>query len=170
MTKKDKVEMASRQLDRTLSFFPRIDTKVTALFAVGSAELAITFLNVTYRDFQNWFVAVPATAVVILLGLVFYWLYKCNYPHIEGGQGSLIYFREVAARTEAAYLNEFGALDEDSLFSDLAAQTWRNSQILSLKFDFLKRASIALAWSMLPFAGALIASSVLHSSIPRIGP
>ena len=88
------------QLTRVLNFFPRVDTKVAGLFTVNSAVLTVSALNVQAGDLKQWYIAIPA--VFLVLGLVgsYTFLYRCNFPDLEGGQGSLIYFAAIQDRTE----------------------------------------------------------------------
>lgn len=168
MTIKDRLEFVEKQLDRVLNFFPRVDSKVTGLFAVASAELAVLLLNLQFGDFDRWYVAISVSATCLLLCLAFVWLYRCSFPHLEGGKGSLIYFQEIAVRTESDYLREVLAADPERLVDDLIAQVWRNSEILKLKFSYLRKASIALVWSLLPFAIAIASNALIHGQIPAV--
>lgn len=168
MTDKDQLALVERQLDRILNFFPRVDGKATGLFAVASAELAVLLLNLQFGDFERWYVAIPVFACALLLSLTFFWLYRCSYPHLEGGKGSLIYFQEIATRTEGDYRRELREAEIDRLIDDLVGQIWRNSEILKLKFGYLKKASISLVWSLLPFGIAIAANALIHSQIPLV--
>lgn len=168
MTDKDQLEFVERQLDRVLGFFPRVDGKVTGLFAVASAELAVLLLNLQFGDFERWYLALSVFATCLLLCLAFVWLYRCSFPHLEGGKGSLIYFQEISARTESDYLRELRAADADRLVDDVIGQVWRNSEILRLKFSHLRKASIALVWSLLPFAIAIASNALIHGQMPAV--
>ena len=59
------------------------------------------------------------------------------FPHPDGGQSSLVYFREIAKLREADYLDRYLVLSEDDLRKDVAGQIWRNSQIVAAKFKHL---------------------------------
>jgi hypothetical protein len=50
---------AERQLDRVLSFFPRVDAKASFLFALDTGLLALLALNLRQDDFRVWFLVVP---------------------------------------------------------------------------------------------------------------
>ena len=168
MNDKERLALAERQLDRTQLFFPRVDSKATGLFAVAAGELALLLINVKYGDLKIWYVAIPVALTVLLLLWVFACLHRCAHPETRGGAGSLVYFQEIAARTETNYVKEYLAGTEESLAADFAGQTWRNSEILTHKFDYVKKASVALAWSLLPFFLALLALSLLHSQLPQV--
>jgi len=61
-----------------------------------------------------------------------------------------VYFREIAKRTEAKFIDEFLAQDETVYVKDVLGQVWRNSQILDEKFNHLKRAFVFMALAALP--------------------
>lgn len=168
MENKERLALAERQLDRTQLFFPRVDSKETGLFAVAAAEMALLLVNVNFDDLKIWYVAIPVVFTVLLLLWVFACLHRCAHPETRGGAGSLIYFQEIAARTETNYVMEYLASTEESLTANIAGQTWRNSEILKHKFDCVKKASVALACSLLPFFLALLALSLLHSKLPQV--
>ena len=68
---------------------------------------------------------------------------------------SLIYFREVAGRTETRFIEEFKEQSDSHHVSDLLGQVWRNSEILKEKFDHLKTAFVFLALAIPPWGIAL---------------
>lgn len=81
----------------------------------------------------------------------------------------MVYFREVAKRREAEYLDKFHKLTEKSYIDDLVAQNWRNAEILAKKFDFMKVAFISTAIALLPFFLFLLMASIEHpAQLPAI--
>lgn len=159
-------DVAERQLDRVLGFFPRIDTKASALFAISSAELAVAAVNMQLDDFKSWYIAIPASGFFLLVAVVFVLLYKCAYPHLDGGTNSLIYFREIAKLTEADYVRRYTSYVHSERLNDLSGQIWRNAQIASLKFQYLKWGTIALMLSLIPWTALLLATSLTHWKAP----
>src|SRR3982750_1395889 len=95
--KKLSVEAYERQLDRIQSFHPRLDAKVSALFAVASGQIAVAALNLSANDLKNWWITVPLVFFLLVIGVTLINLYRCAYPHLDGGHRSLIYFKEIAA-------------------------------------------------------------------------
>ena len=67
----------------------------------------------------------------------------------------MIYFREIANRTEHKFIEEFKGQTDEQRVSDLLRQVWRNSEILKIKFDSLKMAFALLAWAMIPWVISL---------------
>lgn len=161
-------DVAERQLDRVLGFFPRIDTKASALFAIASAELAVAAVNLQPDDFKLWFVTIPAVGFLILAAAVFVFLYKCAYPHLDGGANSLVYFNEIAKLTEADYVRRYTSYVHSDRLNDITGQIWRNAQIASLKFQYLKRGTVALMLSQIPWTAMLIATSLTHWKVPTV--
>jgi hypothetical protein len=156
-------DAAEKQLDRVLSFFPRVEAKGSFLFALNTGLLALVALNLQIDDFRVWFLILPAIVVFLLTGVSLYFLYRCSFPWLKGGANSLIYFREIAKRTEAKFIDEFMAQSDDAHIRDLLGQAWRNSEILKMKFDAIKIAFILSAITLLPWTTFLALAAVVHS-------
>jgi|GEM_PF-1136351 len=169
MTAKERLEAADRQHLLVQSFFARIDSKVSALFAVATGELAVVCLNVTAQTVTTWWTAIPLALTISLLVATVVYLYKCAFPHLDGGHGSLIYFAEVAKRTEAGFLGEWKQASGEKLIDDMIAQVWANSVIVNKKYRFLRFASISLASSLVPLGMYLGGASFLLSKMIAIG-
>ena len=92
---------------------------------------------------------------MLLLGISFWHLYKEAFPSLEGGQESLLYFNEIAKRTEAKYIERWKSLEESEYLADLLGQVWRNSEILKQKFEHVKWAFYSLALAIVPWLVAL---------------
>lgn len=157
------------QFARILSFFPRLDAKAAGLFAVNSAILTIASLNLEAGDIFRWYIAL--TLLLLLIGLTtsYIYLYKCNFPDIKGGEGSILYFVAISGRTESDYREAVEAADEDRYRSDMLAQIWRNSQILSEKYKSVAVAYKLTLATLIPFALFLALTAVEHSRVPIIG-
>ena len=67
----------------------------------------------------------------------------------------MVYFSEIAARTEVKFVDEFITQRETEYTKDVLGQVWRNSEILKQKFAHLKTAFVLTAWSVLPWTIAL---------------
>lgn len=155
MTGKEQIEVAKDNLSRILGFFPRVDTVSSIVLAVDIGALALLASNAPpLKDVDGW--VLVALAAVILIGLSLYHLYRGAFPRLEGGPLSLIYFREIAARTEEEFKAAFRGQDEEFYLNDLLNQVWRNSEILSQKFTHLNYAFTFLALSIVPWLLALL--------------
>lgn len=161
-----RLSYADHQLDRINSFIPRINAKASVLLALASAELAVMVLNLAPADLMRWYIGVPVIVFLGLISGVLIQLYRCAYPHLKGGNSSLIYFGEIAKRTEANYLREYTALTEDDLLRELVGQIWRNSEIVSAKYSHLKLATVLTMTSLVPWVVVLGTTAVIYSRLP----
>lgn len=162
------IERAEGQLDRILGFFPRVEARITALFAAVTVILGFSALNIGYSDLTKWYVSIPAVLLVLILCCAYYFLYKANFPDIQGGHDSIIYFSEIQKRTERMYIEKYEETSDDDYRRDLLGQVWRNSQILSEKYKNIKYAIYCLAASMVPFVVVLTASALINSRLPLL--
>jgi hypothetical protein len=168
MTPEQQIETASTQLDRVLGFFARVDSKASFLFAFNATLLGVEAVNFQVSDIHVWYLVVPAALTVLLIVASVYFLYVCAFPHLKGGSQSLVYFREIAGRTEANFIDEFLKVSNAQFAKDLLGQVWRNSEILKIKFNAIKVAFIISIISMIPLLWCLVASSVIHPHIPLL--
>ena len=99
----------------------------------------------------------------------YYHLFRANFPDDNGGEKSLIFFKEIQKRTEANYIAEFLECSEATLRNDLLGQIWRNSCIVCEKYRRVKLAIIACAISVAPFVVFLVITGAIHSRIPMLG-
>lgn len=162
------LQVIEAQLTRVLSFFPRVDTKVAGLFTVNSALLTISALNVEAGDLARWYIAIPGAFLIIGLIASFTFLYKCNFPELEGGQGSLVYFAAIKGRTESTYKAEFEAVSDADYRADMLGQIWRNSHILADKYKAIAIAIRLTLATLLPFTVFLVMTAIEHTRLPMV--
>lgn len=162
-------EALERQLDRLQGFFPRIDSKASALLAITFAQIAAGALNLSADDFKKWWITAPAVFFGLSVAGVLINLYRCAYPHLDGGHGSLIYFTKIAELRESEYVERITTVKRAEFRSDLAGQIWRNAEILTCKYRYLKNATIALLLSVVPWTMLVIATSLTHWKVPGSG-
>ncbi|MEC7741658.1 MAG: Pycsar system effector family protein [Pseudomonadota bacterium] len=163
------LDIIQRQLDRVLGFFPRVEARINALFGVNTLILIIAALNVSAGDLQLWYVTIPGALLLVGLIVSYYHLFRANFPDDNGGEKSLIFFKEIQKRTEANYIAEFLECSEATLRNDLLGQIWRNSCIVCEKYRRVKLAIIACAISVAPFVVFLVITGAIHSRIPMLG-
>lgn len=166
MEPKDARETGAKQLDRVLSFFARVEAKASFLFAIDTGLLALIAVNLRMTDFGLWLVMLPALIAVLLVIGSLWFIYQCHFPKLDGGGGSLIYFVEIAKRTEARFITECEGLDDAALTKDYLGQTWRNAQILATKFSHVKMAFTLTGLALLPWFLFLVAASVTGAQTP----
>lgn len=162
------IDVVEAQLNRVLGFFPRVDTKVVGLFTINSALLTISVLNVEAGDLKQWYIALPA--IFLLIGLIasYVFVYRGNFPTLDGGQRSLIYFAEIQKRTEANFIAEYEAVSDEDYRADMLSQVWRNSQILNAKYESVAIATRLTLATLLPFSVFLLVTAVQHTRLPVV--
>lgn len=144
------------QLNIVLSFFPRVDAKLSVVLAIDTAMSGYLAAHVpNFFSLKWWEMIAPAIAMA-LIARSYWYLYKGAFPNLKGGTSSLVYFAEIAKRTESNFIKEFLAQQDSDYAEELLGQVWRNSEILSEKFDYLKWAFICMAWSIVPWVFALV--------------
>lgn len=149
MDNKQLTEISKDNLGRVLGFFPRVDAVSSIVLAADIGMLAVLASNAPALKSFSWYTGF-AGVPVLFIGISLWHLYRGAFPRLEGGPLSLIYFREIAARREEEFTKEFMGQSEEEYLKDLLNQTYRNSQILTQKFDHLKWAFVFLAVA-LPF-------------------
>jgi Family of unknown function (DUF5706) len=164
-TPQDERKEARDQLSLVLSFFPRVDAKASALLAINTGMLAVLASNAPPVLTMSVFSCVLAGVTVAMIGVSFWFLYRVAFPILHGGHQSLIYFREIARRTESNFVDEFGAQQEGARIKDLLGQVWRNSCILTSKFDSLRWAFILMALAIVPWVTAVSLFSSQHPGV-----
>jgi hypothetical protein len=111
--------VAKDQLNLVLSFFSRVDAKASVVLAVDTAMAGYLAGRMpSLKAMPYWQTLIPLAAF-ILIGISIWNLYKGAFPNLVGGDSSLVYFREVAKRTEAKFIDEFLAQDETTYVKDV---------------------------------------------------
>ena len=142
MSDDEVVKAAWSELTLVLSFYSRIDTKLSVVLGLDLGMVAVLFTRLPARP--------DVTPVHLLLGLIFtavlgrsmYGLWKGAFPHLEGGTNSLVYFRSICRMSEASFVTSFVRQTPLQLSADLLEQAWRNSKILVAKFEALRTAYV----------------------------
>lgn len=152
-------EIAETQLDRVLAFFSRADAKGSVLLAVDTGMLAILASNYPLSGSFDRMLLITLIPV-LLIGISLWHLYMGAFPSLKGGHDSLIYFREIAKRTESRFIEQFTTQSEEAYLNDLLSQIWRNSEILKEKFNHISSAFNWMALAILPWLGSLVLLAV----------
>ncbi len=169
MTTTLSLDAIERQLDRTHQFFPRIEAKVSALFAIVSGQIAVAILNLAPDDLRLWWIAGPLAIFLLGAAWVMFNLYRCAYPHLEGGNTSLVYFGEIAKLRETQYIDQITEVTIDDHRADVAAQIWRNSEIVCCKYRYLRYAMLTAMLSLIPWAILLIGTALSNGRMLVLG-
>jgi hypothetical protein len=163
MEHKHLAEVAAEQLNRVLAFFPRADAKGSVLLAVDTGMLAVLASNCPPVSAFDWWMLLPLLPLVLLAISLFH-LYLGAFPSLKGGEESLVYFREIAKKREQPFIETFTAQTEAAYIQDLLGQVWRNSQILTTKFDHISSAFNWMALAIVPWLGSLVLVTIHYPS------
>lgn len=161
MNPQEQYDLAWDRLQHVLSFFDRVDTKLSVVLGVNVALLGLLTTQMeTLKEVSilGW-VAIGMYAV--LSAFSFSFLYRGSFPHLEGGDGSLIYFAQIAKRAPATFAAEFKAQTPEFLLADVLEQLRNNAAIATAKYRYLCLAYRLMALSLIPW-GAALASFALQ--------
>jgi hypothetical protein len=168
MDTKDSIIRSQDLFSKILSFFPRIDAKNSSLLAIDAAMLGFLVTKIPpLVSFTEWYMFIPIIPAV-LLAVSLWFIYHSAFPVLEGGSSSLIYFREIANRTESKFIQEFKAQSEEDYLNDVLGQIWRNSEIAKKKYEGVKIAFNFLALSVIPWLISLAIFISKNSSIVKV--
>jgi hypothetical protein len=152
---REKLKEAREHLSLVLGFFSRVDAKASVVLAINTGMLAVIASNAPPLRQMSILSGIMAIVAVLTISGSFWFLYRIAFPSLSGGQQSLLYFREIASRTEARFIDEFIEQDDQARLKDVLGQVWRNSEILKQKFDALRVASILMAVAIVPWVAAV---------------
>ena len=152
------LEATERQFDRVQAFFPRIDSKVSSIFAIASGEMAVASF-ISLKNLHRWWMLAPGFLFLGAVGWTVYNLYRCTFPTLKRSPDSLVYFNEIIDLDREEFVDRFTSASEEELKRDFARQTWQTSCIAAKKFAYLKQATMAAMLSLIPWAALLIAST-----------
>ena len=151
----ERVQAAWNQLNLVLGFFPRVDTRLSAVLALDLGMLAIAGGRWSSHD-ASWWVIACAVAFALPIFLSFYYLWDAIVPDRRGGTNSLVFFRSIASLQESEFRGRYMNLSSAKLACDLLEQAWRNSKVLECKFTALRNACIAMAIGVPPWVWLLM--------------
>lgn len=150
----DVTEHAINLLDQWHSFFSRIDTKSSVILGIDTGMMGYLASKLPSPNaWDLWMIVALVPIVLIIVSMA--QLYYCSFPQLNGGYDSLVFFKEIAKRTEARFISDFMAQSHEELMQDMLGQVWRNSEILTFKFACLRRAYIFCACAVIPWACAV---------------
>jgi hypothetical protein len=161
---------ARDQLTLVLSFFSRVDAKLSTILAVDTGMLAALSASVPSLQHVSAWMAVAPVLTTGLIVVSYVYLYRGGFPDVKGGHASTVYFKEIAKRTEAKFIEEYSRHTPESLRDDVLGQVWRNSEILAQKFRCLKLAFIFMALAAIPWAVGLAVFALSRANMQAVVP
>ena len=138
-------------LDRQLEWIRASDSKVPPLTILNAAMLAA--VATLAPPFKCWDIQLVVFAGLYFLGLggsLSFLIYSI-WPRMGRTKGSIIYFGSIGNMNARAYRRAVKRCSDESYFSDLIEQCYRNAKIARLKFIYVQRATFALLISLLPW-------------------
>lgn len=150
---------AINQFNVILQFFPRADSKMSALLGYNLGMLA--FLGANVPPFQSWTVAlwIVCPTALICMGVSLIYVYRSSYPTIIDSKRSMIFFNDIAAYDRDEFVSKFRAEFLQDYTDDMLRQIWCNSEILRERFHHLQQGYKALAFAVLPWVVTLMLSA-----------
>lgn len=150
------INVSKDNLSRVLGFFPRVDSLTSIVLAIDISLLAVLATNSPPLQFITKFQVITSLIFLIIDGISLFFLYKCQFPRLECEEKSLLFFREIAELEQLEFARKFLEQTEKDYLHDLIKQVWRNSEILKLKFQYLKNAFRFLVLALLPWIISLL--------------
>lgn len=151
------------QLALVLGFFAKIDARLSTVLAIDTGMLGVLSASFPPASNFRWWLAIAPAVVIMLLALSYIFLYRSGFPDLKGGEGSSVYFAEIAKQTEANFVNRYISQSNDDLRHDVLAQVWRNSEIVLDKYKYL-RASFLCMTAAVPAWIASLALFAAHNA------
>jgi hypothetical protein len=151
----DQVAIQTATLERQLEWIRSADSKVPILVGVSTAMLgALATLLPALFKLSPWGAFWSGIAAFALLA--------CNgasafavFPRTDGPPNSLLFFGTIASMTRPEYAHKIINQSEWDHLQDLITQTYRNAEVATLKYRWVKRAFGWLFFSILPWTVAV---------------
>lgn len=154
------LEVLERQFDRIQFLFTRVDSKVNAVFAIASGQIALASVGVADGNWKHLSLLAPAILFLVTMSMTMINLYRCTFPEVKHGGGeSLVYFAQIAKMSRDAYVRDAVRCSIEEWKTDVAIQTWKTADIARRKFKYLKQATILSLASLVPWTWLLILST-----------
>ncbi len=146
-----KISQAETNLQRKLEWVGRHDSKI--VFVTGIIIAMLGLLASSSSKIDNWtfwlYVVFGVTALMLFISLFF--IYKSQYPKTFSSNKSLNYFGTIAELKFTEFKRRTKEATDDEYLDDLLCQIHINSQVLKLKFRFLKISLILLGSCVIPW-------------------
>lgn len=151
MTPDEKIDLLDRTLNRILGAIGSADAKVAQLFAISTGMLGFEATIVAKIKPFTWYDCVLIAISVLPLLFCIFSLFMVLYPRLSGPSTSVLYFNKIASADGDCYKNRVDGLKDADLFDDYARQCHRNAEIARDKFNWLRKANLALFIAIVPW-------------------
>lgn len=151
MNIENKIAQAEANLQRKLEWVGRHDSKI--VFVTGIIIAMLGLLASASSKINNWtillFVVFGVTALLLFISLFF--VYRSQYPKTFSSNTSLNYFGTIAKMKFDEFKRRTKQETDEDYLDDILCQIHINSQVLRLKFRFLKISLILLGCAVIPW-------------------
>lgn len=146
-----KISQAETNLQRKLEWVGRHDSKI--VFVTGIIIAMLGILASVSSKIDNWtfWLYLVFGVVALMLFISLFFVYKSQYPKTYSSNTSLNYFGTIAEMKFDEFKRRTKQATDDEYLDDLLCQIHINSQVLKLKFRFLKISLILLGSSVIPW-------------------
>lgn len=154
----NKISQAENNLQRKLEWIGRHDSKTVFVTGIIIAMLGV-FTSASSK-ISVWtdciYVIFIMTGLLLFISLFF--IYRSQYPKTFSQNTSLNYFGTIAEMRFDEFKNKTRQSSDDEYLDDLLYQIHINSQILKLKFYYLKISLVILGIAIIPWLVSLYLS------------
>lgn len=144
MDKQSELEIKMAVLDtslaRQLSWVAAADGKVPAIFGIDMAMLGC--LCVLFPAGGQWTIYQAIFSSLAALGLLasVFSLGLVAFPRLSGPKGSIVFFGGIIQYAEDAFIKKALLVPSEDMLHDLARQVYRNAEIASTKYTYVRYA------------------------------
>lgn len=146
-----KINQAETNLQRKLDWVGRHDSRT--IFVTGVIIAMLGILASASSKIAIWTLfeySVFGLTALLLFGSLFF-IYRSQYPKTFSQNTSLNYFGTISEMKFDEFKRRTKQSSDEEYFDDLLCQIHINSQILKLKFGFLKKSFILLGMAVIPW-------------------
>ena len=155
MTEEQLIKTLESSLARLLQWINAAESRVSVVLGLNTAMLGALAVFAPSPSLWNLSAAAFAAVAIAFLFLSLLFLAAASFPRTTGPKQSMIYFGGIAARDIDQYVADTRSQTASQYLDDLARQCHRNAHIAASKFEWLKKAQIALFLAIAPWTLAV---------------
>ena len=147
----EKIARQEKILDRQLEWIRASDSKVPPLAILNAAMMAsIATLAPPIECWTSLWIVAGAVYVLALVSSLLFLIYSIS-PRMGRVKGSVIYFGSIGRMSARSYRRSIRRLSDETYFSDLIEQCYRNAKVARLKFRSVQVATFATIIAIAPW-------------------
>lgn len=153
-----KIAQAEENLQRKLEWVGRHDTKIVLVTGIIITMLGLLVSASSKIENWNYFLYIVFAVTALLLFICLFFIYKSQYPKTTSSNTSLNYFGTIADMKFEEFKRRTKQATDEEYLDDLLCQIHINSQVLKLKFRFLKLSLLFIGIVAIPWLFCLYIS------------